>query len=224
MMSAVLPRQLFMTGGPQRCRQVCLTFDDGPHPEHTPRLLDVLEELDVKATFFVIGRNAEQHPHIVQRIVNDGHALGNHTWSHRALAGLAPGDLADEVHRTGELLRQLTGQDVRLFRPPMGKLSARQLVLLWGLRHSVVLWNCDPKDYPCQNRTELRTRLWDGNLRGGDLILMHDNHPFAAEVLPDLAAEVRARGMTFATVNDWTGRCTKPTLSTLSLEESANHG
>ena len=203
MMSAVLPRRMFLTRGPENCQQVCLTFDDGPHPVHTPRILDVLDELGIKATFFVIGRNAARYPQIVQRIVNEGHVLGNHTWSHPALAGLSSRELASEVYRTRKLLAKITGEETRLFRPPLGKLTARQFVSLWDLRHTVVLWNSDPKDYQCKNSHELRRRLLDGKLRQGDLILMHDNHPFAADVLPELAARVRARGMTFATVADW---------------------
>jgi peptidoglycan/xylan/chitin deacetylase (PgdA/CDA1 family)/glycosyltransferase involved in cell wall biosynthesis len=203
MMSAVLPRRMFLTDGPEKCQQVCLTFDDGPHPVHTPRLLDVLEELGIKATFFVIGRNAEQYPQIVQRIVDEGHVLGNHTWSHPALTELSSRELAGEVYRTRKLIAKLTGMETRLFRPPLGKLTARQFVSLWGLQQTVVLWNSDPKDYQCRSSLELRGRLLDGKLRQGDLILMHDNQPFAADVLPELAARVRARGMTFASVADW---------------------
>ena len=153
----------------------------------------------------MIGRNAERYPHIVQRIANDGHVLGNHTWSHPALAGLSPGDLADEVGRTTELLAQINGTETRLFRPPMGKLKARQFVALWRMQQTVVLWNRDPKDYQCEDSNELLQRLQGGKLRCGDLILMHDNHPFAANALPALAAEVRANGMTFATVDKWIG-------------------
>ena len=87
----------------------------------------------------------------------------------------------------------------------MGKIKARQLVSLWRMRQTVVLWNFDPQDYRCENSNELRRRLLGGKLRDGDLILMHDNHPFAADVLPALAAEVRADGMTFATVDEWIG-------------------
>jgi len=208
-MSAVLPRQLFMTGGPQSCRQVCLTFDDGPHPEHTPRLLDILEVLGIKATFFVIGRNAERYPHIVERIVNDGHALGNHTWSHPALAKLSSGELAGEISRTDELLTHLAGEGPRLFRPPMGKLKVRQFPSLWASGHTIVLWNWDPKDYQCKSSGELRQKLLGRKLQDGDLILLHDNHPFAADLLPELAAQARAQGMTFSTVDQWLNSATE---------------
>ena len=87
----------------------------------------------------------------------------------------------------------------------MGKLTARQMLAVWELRHSVVLWNSDPKDYRCDNSDELRRRHLGRTLRAGDLVLMHDNHPFAADVLPVLAAQVRANGLTFATVDKWIG-------------------
>ncbi|HEY2249990.1 MAG TPA: polysaccharide deacetylase family protein, partial [Planctomycetaceae bacterium] len=227
-LSAVLPRQLFLTGGPPQCRQICLTFDDGPHPEHTPRLLDVLDELGIKATFFVIGRNAERYPHIVQRIAHDGHVLGNHTWSHPALANLSPNELTHQVSRTGELLKQITGTESRLFRPPQGKLRARQFVALWGMQQTVVLWNSDPKDYQCLDGNELLRNLRGQNLQNGSLILLHDNHPFAAQVMTALAARAQANGLTFATVDQWTETAAKskmlPGSATLQFDTDLKIG
>ena len=81
-LSLVLPPRLPHTRGPRHSKSVCLTFDDGPHPEHTPRLLDRLAELNVPATFFLIGQEAEKYPDIVRRLVAEGHAIGNHTYSH----------------------------------------------------------------------------------------------------------------------------------------------
>src|SRR5436305_246824 len=81
-LAAMLPRRVYLTHGPRRGREMCLTFDDGPHPDLTPRLLDLLADLQVRATFFLIGQEAEKYPEIVRRIAAEGHTVGNHTYSH----------------------------------------------------------------------------------------------------------------------------------------------
>ena len=208
-LSTFLPNGLFLTEGPPVSGRICLTFDDGPHPEHTPRLLEILAELRIKATFFVIGREAEKYPEIVKRIAAEGHVIGNHTWSHPTMARLSVPAMIDEVCRTRELLTTLSGSDVTLFRPPMGKVTARQLFALWRAKQTVVLWNRDPRDYQCRNAGELRLRLRSAAVQDSELFLLHDNHPHAAAVLPDLAADVRAAGLRFGTILDWTSNSTR---------------
>jgi peptidoglycan/xylan/chitin deacetylase (PgdA/CDA1 family)/glycosyltransferase involved in cell wall biosynthesis len=208
-LSTFLPSGLFLTEGPLHSGRVCLTFDDGPHPQHTPPLLDTLGEFGIQATFFIIGREAEKHPDLVKRIASAGHSIGNHTWSHPLMAKLSVPSLIDEVRRTGDLLADLTGAETTLFRPPMGKVTARQLFALWRIGQTVVLWNRDPRDYQCHTASELRQRLRSVPLQDSDLFLLHDNHPHAAAVLPDLAADVRAAGLRFGTVSDWTSKSTR---------------
>jgi peptidoglycan/xylan/chitin deacetylase (PgdA/CDA1 family) len=192
-----------MTKGPAATAAVCLTFDDGPHPEWTPRLLDVLKARDVRATFFLVGRNAEMHPGIVRRMVDEGHAVGNHTYSH-VNAGLVPArSLMDEVRRTDVFLAGLLGRAPGLFRPPHGKLTAPALWRLWRGGQAVVLWNVDPRDYRGGTAEEIGSWFREHPLRGGDLVLMHDPIPQAAEVLPPLIDEARGRGLTFATPSEW---------------------
>jgi peptidoglycan/xylan/chitin deacetylase (PgdA/CDA1 family)/glycosyltransferase involved in cell wall biosynthesis len=204
-LAGILPRSLFLTGGPEASRQICLTFDDGPHPEQTPRLLEILRDLNIKATFFIVGREALRHPQIVQRIADEGHTLGNHTWSHPDLRQLSPADFAEEVRRTGDLLAEFAGAPIRLFRPPLGKVTARQMLALWSLQQTIALWNVDPKDYACLLASELRQKVCNRTFRGGEIVLLHDIHRFAADVLPDLAARVRAAGLDFTTLDTWTG-------------------
>lgn len=202
-LAAALPRSLFLTAGPRRSGQVCLTFDDGPDPEHTPRLLDALAKQKVRATFFVIGERAERFPQIVRRIVDEGHALGNHTWSHRVASQLSMREFSTEVEKAGQLLADIAGAPVSLYRPPLGKITARQLFELWRRRHTVVLWNSDPKDYQCRSCDEVQRRLSSCAMQAGDLMLFHDNLPFAAEVLPSLAAQAVSAGLDFTTVLEW---------------------
>jgi peptidoglycan/xylan/chitin deacetylase (PgdA/CDA1 family)/glycosyltransferase involved in cell wall biosynthesis len=202
-LAVTLPRHVLMTGGPTSGRSVCLTFDDGPHPEYTPRLLDVLKERDVCATFFVIGSQAERHPEIVRRAVEEGHAVGNHTFSHGDPSATPTRRLIEEVRRTDDLLRRLTGRAPRLFRPPHGKVTAEKLWRLWRDGQTVVLWNADPKDYSRRDPDEVRAWFRERPLRGGDLVLMHDNVPHAIDVLPTLIDEARAAGLQFTTPPRW---------------------
>jgi peptidoglycan/xylan/chitin deacetylase (PgdA/CDA1 family) len=202
-LTAALPRSLFMTSGPKGCGATCLTFDDGPHPEHTPRLLDVLARLGVRATFFVVGCRAERHPDLVRRIAEEGHELGNHSFSHAAPGSTAAGQLIAEVRKTSALLAELTGRAPALFRPPHGKVTAGEFWRLWWMGQTVVLWNMDPKDFACQSPEELHARLHETSLRGGEIVLLHDNLPHAAEALPGLVRAARRSGITFATISDW---------------------
>jgi peptidoglycan/xylan/chitin deacetylase (PgdA/CDA1 family) len=205
-LAAVLPRRWFLVRGSPRSRSVCLTFDDGPHPEHTPRVLDVLKAERLRATFFVVGREAERHPEVVRRIVAEGHELGHHSYFHGAPSRTSPGQLMDEVRRTRDVLARVAGRSPTLFRPPHGKLTSGKLLRLWQGGLTVVLWNVDPKDCYCQGPEELRDWFQARPLRGGDVVLMHDNKPHGAAVLSELIRETRRRGLAFATPLDWLGR------------------
>jgi peptidoglycan-N-acetylglucosamine deacetylase len=154
-MARVLPRCLFLTRGPRSARSVCLTFDDGPDPEHTPLILDVLKREGVPATFFVVGRRAARHPDLVRRVAAEGHALGHHSYSHSPPEQTSAGRLVAEVGKTGDVLTRIVGFSPALFRPPHGKVTAAKLWGLWRRGMTVVLWNVDPKDFSCGSADEL---------------------------------------------------------------------
>jgi glycosyltransferase involved in cell wall biosynthesis/peptidoglycan/xylan/chitin deacetylase (PgdA/CDA1 family) len=202
-LAAILPARLFLTHGSRRHRSVCVTFDDGPDPELTPALLDVLRDCGIKATFFVIGEKVERHPGIVTRIAAEGHCVASHGFYHNDPASTSAGQLLEEVRRTAKLLGGLLGHDVRLFRPPHGSLTASKLLSLWKARQTVVLWNVDPKDYQCKTAQELHDWFGAHALQAGDLVLLHDKIPHAIEIVPSLSKQARASGLTFATVSDW---------------------
>jgi peptidoglycan/xylan/chitin deacetylase (PgdA/CDA1 family) len=202
-MAATLPRQRLLVRGPARCRAVCLTFDDGPHRDHTPRLLDVLKTHGIRATFFVIGERAEQHPDLIRRIVDEGHCIGHHSYTHSNPARTSADELLDEIQRTQKLLGTVATRTSMLFRPPYGKLSAGKFWKLTQAGFHIVLWNSDPKDYARRSADEIRNWFAERPLQSGHVVLMHDSHPYAAELIPDLAAEAQGRGLSFATVNEW---------------------
>jgi len=205
-MTAVLPRRLFLTAGPPNSGQVCLTFDDGPDPEYTPRCLDVLGELGIKATFFVIGRKAAQYPQIVRRIVADGHEVGNHSWSHYVSKNISVSEFAAELQRTAAFLADLTGRPCFLFRPPHGKLTPRQLFKAWALQQTIVLWNRDPKDFARRSADDLTGYFEACPVQGGDVVLLHDNQPYAIAALPRIVAGIHGQKLSLATPGSWFAR------------------
>lgn len=191
------PRRMFERGA--RSDAVYLTFDDGPHPDHTPRLLDSLAKCGVKGTFFVVGQACEQHPEIVRRIVSEGHQLGNHTFFHRLPREVSAADLQDEVERTRSVVQQIVGVDCLLFRPPYGALTLSKMRTLWRCGQTIALWSVDPRDYKCSAEQVLHW-LQDHPPQGGDVVLLHDVHATAAEAVPAIMESIRRQGCELATL------------------------
>jgi glycosyltransferase involved in cell wall biosynthesis/peptidoglycan/xylan/chitin deacetylase (PgdA/CDA1 family) len=199
----LLPRKLLMVRGSQSIRSICLTFDDGPHPDHTPRLLDFLSHEGISATFFVVGREAEKHPELVRRMAAEGHAVGSHSYSHPKRAELSRLQMAQEVSRGKAVLENILGSKSLLYRPPQGKVTAPDLLWMWRAGLTVVLWNVDPRDYASTSADTVRDWFRGRTLQPGDVVLFHDTHPHALAVLPDLIRSARGRGLSFTTVREW---------------------
>ena len=199
-MAALLPRRWFCVCVSANSKAVNLTFDDGPHPEHTARVLDVLKSKRVVATFFVIGKLAERYPDLVRRMAADGHAVGNHSFHHTEPSRTSARQLLLEVRQTRDLVASLVGETPTLFRPPFGKMTIGKLLRLWGAGQTVVLWNVDPKDYACESVEDLRGWFQQHPLKAGDVVLMHDSLPHASAVLPEIIESARARGIMFSKV------------------------
>ena len=205
-MAATLPRRLFLVRGPSRSRAVCLTFDDGPHPDHTPRLLDALRDERVPATFFVVGTRAENTPISFAGSRRKGTPSVGTRFITRRRSAPRPGRLLEETLRTRRLLEELTGREASLMRPPHGKVTVAKLGALWRTGNTVVLWNVDLKDFESPCAGDVLARVDARAFLGGDIVLMHDNHPHGAQVLPRLAEAVRSCGLGFTTPEPWVGR------------------
>ncbi len=205
-LAACLPRHVYLTHGSRNSGEVCLTFDDGPHPDVTPHLLDLLRELQVPATFFLIGREVEKYPEIVRRMVAEGHAVGSHSYSHPRRNTISTQQMVDEITRGAEAVERVVGTRARLYRPPGGHVTGGDLWRLWRRRMTTVLWNVDPKDCSVQ-RSASDVAEWFRNrpLEGGDLVLLHDDQAKVVEVIAELVAATRARSLRFSTVEAWTG-------------------
>ena len=184
--------------------EVALTFDDGPDPEWTPKILDILKEHGVKAAFFVVGKNAEDHPGLVQRILDEGHEIGNHTYSHANLAIMSPARMRLELNMTQRLIESITGRSTTLFRPPYNADSnptkiedlAPLKIAQEELGYTVVLEKVDPQDWARPGVNEIVERV--KKLRGeGNLVLLHDaggDRSQTVEALPKIIDYLQMRG------------------------------
>jgi peptidoglycan/xylan/chitin deacetylase (PgdA/CDA1 family) len=203
---AAAPRTSLLASGPPSTPEICLTFDDGPDPVGTPRVLDMLAATGVRATFFLQGSNADAHRALVKRIHDEGHEIGHHSWSHGRPAETAAGTLAEETVRTRQLLRLVAGIESNLFRPPHGKLTPAKLLRLWAQRQTVVLWSVDPGDL-FQSSVESFISWFELHPpRPGDIILLHDKAAVLREGLPYLLSLVKRRGLRCATPGEWIDR------------------
>lgn len=179
--------------------QVALTFDDGPHPVYTAQILRILEEEGVPATFFVVGRNAKQHPELLRKIRSAGHALGTHTFSHIKLTSVRSALVKEELERPREIILEETGVNTRLFRPPFGAFDARSLAELAIHRMEVVLWSVDSRDWVTAAAQEIRHNV-ESTAQPGAIILLHDVHPQTVEALPGIIQVLKKQGYSFGTV------------------------
>jgi peptidoglycan/xylan/chitin deacetylase (PgdA/CDA1 family) len=189
----VVPRSQLVASLPKGSSSVALTFDDGPHPEWTPRVLDALAAAGAHATFFVIGERAAQHPALIQRLAAEGHTVGHHSWTHSEPSITSAKVLLEESRRTRALVEELTGRPAPFFRPPHGKLTGAKLLGTWWQRNVVVLWNRDPKDFQLPDADALVARMSDRPLEAGDILLLHDVHRQTAEALPRILAATKQR-------------------------------
>jgi len=180
---------------------IALTFDDGPDPVDTPKLLDLLRDKGVKATFFVVGKRADQHPEIVRRACAEGHLIANHTWSHRLLfCFLTPARLRSEIERGAESVRRICGFRPHLFRSPVGMRHPLLRPYLNNAGSEYVSWTIRSRDTLTRNSGVLAQRILN-RAASGDIILLHDHLPRGAhvmlEALPRVIDELRERGFQF---------------------------
>jgi peptidoglycan/xylan/chitin deacetylase (PgdA/CDA1 family) len=195
--------QLRVACGPRPC--VALTFDDGPTPDLTPRVLAVLREKDVKATFFWIGRQVERHPEIARLVSGEGHAIANHSDSHPSLfCFLTPRRLQLEIERAQQAIIDAIGVAPRFFRPPVGLRHPLLEVSLERANLKLILWQIRTYDTRSTTAEALRTRIL-GRILPGAIVLLHDRPSPGSramlDALPVVIDELRARGYAFVTLD-----------------------
>ncbi len=183
-------------------RRVALTFDDGPDPDHTPRVLDMLAALGLKATFFVVGSKVDAYPDLVARIVREGHELGNHTYHHRYLPLTRSRTVADELARTDAAIARATGGLVpRLARPPYGGRSPRTVKAFAAAGKQLVLWDVNSFDWKGKPADQVADRVLS-RVRPGSIILLHDVCPETPEAVRQIAEGLRVQAFEVDTVSN----------------------
>ena len=200
--SAVRATDVQARFGTVDCREVkciALTFDAGPS-EHSARLLDILKEEQVPATFFLLGRrHIERYPELVRRMADEGHEVANHTWTHRRLTELEPDEIREELQRPNEEIERLTGRRPTLMRPPQGRTDDTVHDISRELGLSEVLWSVTAKDYTTTDSDLITSRVLAKASRDG-IILLHDLYDGTVPAVPGIIAELKKRGYVFVTV------------------------
>lgn len=192
---------------PTEEKVIALTFDDGPDPNDTPAILDLLREYEAKATFFVVGKRVEQYPHLVVRETLEGHEIANHTYNHPYFSRRAAGDkIIAEMERTNEAIFQVTGQKPRLFRPPGGFYSEQMVRISKNLHYKIVLWSWhqDTEDWSTPGVQKIVRKVLN-NARNGDIVLFHDyveGETQTVAALKQILPELKRRGFRFVTVSE----------------------
>jgi peptidoglycan/xylan/chitin deacetylase (PgdA/CDA1 family) len=195
------PLYLKLTRGNPAYRTIALTFDDGPHPEFTPKLLAVLSKYNVRASFFVVGKMAQKYPDLVRQEMVAGHEIGNHTFHHANVARLTESGAAAEWRAGDQAIMAITGEKVRYCRPPGGQYDREAVIAASELGLTTVLWTDNSADYLGMSPHRLERRVLSRVSNGG-IILMHDGVQQTIDVLPEIIEKLRSKGYRFVTLSE----------------------
>ncbi len=179
-------------------KKVAITFDDGPHPVYTELILDELKDRGVKASFFITGQNAEEYPDIVRRIYEEGHIIGNHTYTHLRLTDLNEEIYVEELRETSKLIKEITGQETIFVRPPYGEWDKK---FEKELKMFPVLWTVDPLDW-CSTDASFIVEHVIGKVKDNDIILLHDEYESTKVAVLIIIDILQDRGFEFVTVDE----------------------
>ncbi len=188
--------------GKEELPRIALTFDDGPHPYQTDKILALLEKYGVKATFFVVGENVSYYTDVFLREVEAGHEIGNHTYHHTVLASCTENQIKEELETTTGLIEELTGKKPTLFRPPEGNCDSIEQARKSG--YTVVLWSVDTRDW-AKTPTDEIVKNVESSVKNGSILLFHDYTSKSAhtlEALEILIPRLMEKGYEFVTVSE----------------------
>lgn len=192
---------LIISQGSNLRKEVALTFDDGPHPVLTLQLLDILRAHRVKATFFVLGERVKLYPWTLQRIVDEGHEIGNHSYSHRSFLHLSPDSIRQEIDQTQEIIKFTVGFEPLLFRPPYGSYRESTRELCTEDHLEMVLWSVDSEDWKLRDPDMVYHEIMS-QVRNGSIILCHDIHPTTIQAMSRVIESLQEDGYEFKTVSE----------------------
>lgn len=180
---------------------IALTFDDGPSPETTPRLLEILRQRNIKVTFFVLGNMVAKYPEVLKMIADEGHEIGSHSWSHPQLTRISAAALDKELGNTSEAIFQVTGKRPIFLRPPYGTMKPALRTTIedkYGL--TIVNWSVDPNDWKNRNSQAVHDAIM-AQVKPGAIVLSHDIYATTVDAMPRILDELTAKGYKFATLS-----------------------
>ncbi|TRM11412.1 polysaccharide deacetylase family protein [Lentibacillus cibarius] len=181
-------------------KYVALTFDDGPHPEVTPRILDTLKKHDAKATFFMLGSQVEYYPEIANKVEEAGHEIGNHTMNHQDLTTLGLPEIKKEVQNSSHIIENATGQTPSLLRPPYGAWNDNVKQVAKQMGRPMIMWSVDSLDWKSLNAKAVNKKVM-ANVAPGSIVLLHDINSSTADALPRLLTSLEQQGYQMVTVS-----------------------
>ncbi len=190
-----------LVSGSSLVRTVAITFDDGPHDKLTPTLLDVLDTLGVKASFFLVGSMAEKKPDLVREIRSRGHTVANHSHTHRSCLVLTAEELEDEIRKCAAVLESITAVPVRFFRPPGGKFDRKTVERVRKNGLKMVLWDINSRDYTGVSPSYIANRAVRRAVPGS-ILLFHSGVKATIDALPEIVARLRKNGFEFVTLDE----------------------
>ena len=174
--------------------RIALSFDDGPRPASTARVLAILREHDAHATFFMLGEQVQRHPEAAAAVAAAGHELGNHGWSHRSWKLLFPSQLQRELDDTADAIAHATGTTPHVVRPPFGRFPESAVAIVHGRGDDLVLWSVDSLDSAGADADTIARTVVDA-ARPGDIVLLHDREWATVRALPQILAGLRRKGL-----------------------------
>jgi peptidoglycan/xylan/chitin deacetylase (PgdA/CDA1 family) len=195
----------FIKHGPLDRHQIALTFDDGPTPGVTERILDELKRRELKATFFMIGQNIVAAPDLARRVLAEGHEIGNHTATHPKLTTLPEAEVEAEIQKTQDIIADRLHYRSAWFRPPYGLLRQNQAHLLQARKLRIVLWNVDPGDWAQPGEARITGTILS-ETKPGSIIVCHDCHLQTANSLPAILDGLIERGLMPITLSTLLGK------------------
>ncbi|HHV71986.1 MAG TPA: polysaccharide deacetylase family protein [Clostridia bacterium] len=203
--SAKYPKMVYLSGS-KRTNKIALTFDDAPDNVYTPQILDILKQYNVKATFFVIGKTAQNYPDIMKRIVEEGHVIGNHSFNHANIAKLSPAEFAQDLDLAEQTIFNLTGIKTAFYRSPYGVLSDEIVKILDDKGYKIVAWSVDSLDWKGLTAEQVEANIFS-NVTKGSIILQHsaggpeEDLSGTVKALPKIIEKLQQQGYQFVTVD-----------------------
>lgn len=183
--------------------KIALTFDDGPHPEFTPKVLELLEKYNAKATFFCVGKNIKKHPEILLKIFQNQHIIGNHSFSHSTKIDFNDKQgWLDEMNSTDIEIQRIIGKKTLFFRPPFGVTTPHLANAIQKTKHKVIGWNVRSFDTVANHNSDKIVKKILAKTKSGSIILLHDHLPGIVPILEQLLPELQKRNFTFVTVDE----------------------